>query len=192
MAKTENFAKVEIRSTDELRAWLSKNHSQKESVWLVTWKKRVPDKYVSTAEVLDELLCFGWIDGVRRKLDANRSMQLISPRRIRHWSGTYKARAERLIAEGRMAPPGFRSIEEAKRSGQWHLMDDVAQLVKPEDLIQALGNRPGATENFESFAPSHRRNVLRWIKLAKRPETRARRIQRVADMAARNERIPGM
>jgi len=77
MLKTENFDQIEVSSTEELRNWLIQNHQQKESVWLVTFKSAVPDKYISTAEVLDELLCFGWIDGIRRKLDDTRTMQLI-------------------------------------------------------------------------------------------------------------------
>jgi len=84
MVKTENFDKVEIQSAGELRKWLVEHHRQESAVWLVTYKKHVSDKYVSVSEVLDELLCFGWMDGVRRKLDANRTMQLIAPRRAQH------------------------------------------------------------------------------------------------------------
>ena len=92
MTKTENFAQIEVSSSAELRDWLLKNHTQKESIWLVTFKKEVGDKYVSVGEVLDELLCFGWIDGIRRKLDDKRTMQLIAPRKVEHWSQTYKVR----------------------------------------------------------------------------------------------------
>ena len=81
MIKTENFDQVEIASAEELRSWLLDHHQQSESVWLVTYKKSIPGKYVSRWEVLDELLCFGWIDGIRRKLDESRTMQLISPRK---------------------------------------------------------------------------------------------------------------
>ena len=110
MIKTENFVKVEMGSSEELRAWLSAHQQQEESVWLVTYKKHVTDKYLSTSEVLDELLCFGWIDGIRRKLDADRTMQLIGPRRMQHWAKTYKDRAARLIEEGKMEPAGYQSI----------------------------------------------------------------------------------
>jgi len=99
MIKTENFEKVEIKSSDELRNWLHKNHSQNDGIWLVTYKKSEKEKYVSRDEVLDELLCFGWIDGIRRKLDQNRTMQLISPRRVQHWAKSYKERAQKLIEE---------------------------------------------------------------------------------------------
>ena len=75
MIKTENFEKVHIDSAEDLREWLTEHHAQEESVWSVTYKKSVPNKYVSREEVLDELLCFGWIDGIRRKLDTDRTMQ---------------------------------------------------------------------------------------------------------------------
>ena len=94
MIKTENFDQVEISSSEALRSWLMKNHGQTKSVWLVTYKKSEPGKYVSRWDVLDELICFGWIDGIRRKLDDKRTMQLISQRRVEHWAKTYKERAQ--------------------------------------------------------------------------------------------------
>ncbi len=106
MIKTDAFEKVHIESAAELRSWLSKNYSSTASVWIVTWKKHTGSRYVSTNEILDELLCFGWIDGIRRKLDDDRTMQLISQRRVQHWAGSYKERAARLVAEGRMEAPG--------------------------------------------------------------------------------------
>lgn len=138
MIKTENFEKVEVASQEELRMWLEKNHSQEESVWFVTYKKEVPDKYISTSEVLDELLCFGWIDGIRRKLDDTRTMQLISPRKTQHWTKTHKDRAQKLIDADLMQPAGFASIEAGKKSGLWHFMDDVDALIIPRDLTEVL------------------------------------------------------
>jgi uncharacterized protein YdeI (YjbR/CyaY-like superfamily) len=79
----EKLFEVEVASPAELRSWLELNHGQGESVWLITFKKHVTEKYVSTFEVLDELLCFGWIDGVRKKRDDDRTMQLISPRKVK-------------------------------------------------------------------------------------------------------------
>jgi uncharacterized protein YdeI (YjbR/CyaY-like superfamily) len=96
MVKTENFIQVEVSSAAQLREWLMQNHSQSESIWLVTYKKEAQEKYVSVQEVLDEILCFGWIDGIRRKLDDEKTMQLISPRQTQHWTKTYKDRFEKL------------------------------------------------------------------------------------------------
>lgn len=188
----EKFEKVEVGSTEALHTWLSRNHDRSEGVALVTFKKHVGSKYVSTDEVLDELLCFGWIDGARCKLDDDRTMQFISPRRTQHWSKSYKDRVARLQDENRMQPPGLQAIAEGKRSGLWTLMDDVDALIVPGDLQRELGKRTHAADRFGHSAPSYRRNVLRWIKLAKTEATRKRRIEKAVDYAARDERIPQM
>ena len=191
MTRTENFEQVEISSTRELRRWLADHHTQADSVWLVTFKKHTGARYVSRDEVLDELLCFGWIDGIRRKLDADRTMQLISPRKVQHWAKSYKDRAARLIEKGRMEAPGLESIRRSRESGLWDFLDDGDALIVPPDLAEALDARPDARRHFDAFPPANRRFVLRWIKLARKPETRSRRIARIAELASRNERLPG-
>ena len=158
---------------------------------MVTYKKKVPDKYVSIQEVLDEVLCFGWMDGRRMKLDANRTMQLLSPRKSRHWSKTYKDRVARLTREGRMHKAGLEAVEDAKISGMRDFMNDVDALIIPDDLLTALEEKPRASENFHSFPPSAKRDILRWIKLAKRPETRQKRIRETTDKASVGERASG-
>jgi uncharacterized protein YdeI (YjbR/CyaY-like superfamily) len=192
MTKTENFEQVEVSSAQQLRDWLIKNHAQKESIWLVTYKKNVLDKYVSTDEVLDELLCFGWIDGIRRKLDLDRTMQLIAPRKVEHWAQTYKDRFEKLEKLNRIHSAGFESVAAAKASGLWDFMDDVDALLPPLDLIKCLEEHPPASQNFEAFAKSNKRFILRWIKLAKTTETRQKRILLTATLAAENKKIPGL
>lgn len=191
MIQTENFEQVSVNSAAELRQWLEQHHTQKESVWLVTWKKSVAATYVSVDEVLDELLCFGWIDGIRRKLDDTRTMQLISPRKAEHWAQTYKDRAERLIREGRMAEPGLRAIEASKNSGLWDFMSDVDQLIIPPDLQAGLDAQPGASAFFHAINDSSKRFVLRWLKLAKTPKTRAARVAELARLSARGEKLKG-
>ena len=192
MPTLDELPRVEVGSASELRSWLFDNADRDDGVWLVTSKKHVPDRYVSTSEVLDELLCFGWVDGVRRALDDDRTMQLISPRRTRVWARSYKERADRLIASGRMRPEGMASIEASKRSGSWDLMDDVDALIVPSDLRAALDGSPMAGEWFDAAAPSYRRNLLRWVALAKTQPTRARRIDRIVETAGRGERIRNM
>ncbi len=191
MIKTENFQKVEVSSSHELRAWLEDHQSQTESVWLVTFKKSIPEKYLSTDQVLDELLCFGWIDGIRRKLDDTRTMQLIAPRKVEHWAKSYKDRAEKLINEGRMQEAGFRAIEIAKQSGLWDFMNDVDNLIVPKDLLDALEEYDGASDFFHSINDSSKRFVLRWVKLAKTEKTRALRIEELAKLSAKGEKLKG-
>lgn len=189
MIATEGFAQVEVRSAAELRDWLWMHHAQAASVWLVTWKKAPGAPHVPMTEVLDELIAFGWIDGLRRKLDDARTMQLISPRRQQAWAQTYKDRAARLDAEGRMHPAGLAAIAAAKAAGRWNETAQVDALQVPDDLAAALGP---CAEAFCAMAPSYRRNVLRWLHAARRPETRRARIARIADSTARGERLPQM
>jgi len=190
MLKTENFVQVHVTSAQQLRQWLEENHTQSDSVWLVTYKKHTGEKYVSVQNILDEVLCFGWVDGIRRQLDEDRTMQLISPRRTQHWAKTYKDRAEKLIKAGKMHPAGLAAITQSKSNGLWNFMDDVDALVMPDDLLTALESHPPAKDNFENFAKSNRRNVLRWIKLAKTAETRTKRIEKTALLAAQNQKVP--
>ena len=191
MIKTENFEQVVVENQAALREWLLEHHQQDTSVWLVTYKKNEKEKYVSREEVLDELLCFGWIDGIRRKRDEKTSMQLIAPRKAQHWAKSYKERAAKLIEEGKMHAAGQASIDRGKASGLWHFMDDVDALILPEDLKSALKALPPAATFFDSINPSSKRFVLRWIKLAKTEKTRKSRILKVAQLSAKGEKLPG-
>ena len=191
MVATDKFVQVAVESQEELRAWLMTHHSQAESVWLVTFKKSLPEKYVDRWAVLDELICFGWIDGMRRKLNEDQTMQLIAPRKVQHWSQSYKTRAEKLIEEGRMHESGLRSIEAGKASGLWNFMDDVDRLEIPEDLRRALDAKPGALAFFEGTNASSKRNALRWVKLAKTEATRTKRILELARLSTNGEKLPG-
>ncbi|MGR3514499.1 MAG: YdeI/OmpD-associated family protein [Paracoccaceae bacterium] len=192
MTRTDTFKQVEVKSSEELRDWLTLHHGQKDSVWLVTWKKSSPERYVSVDEVLDELIAFGWIDGIRRKLDADRTMQLIAPRKVQHWSKTYKERAARLIEEGRMAPSGLASIEAGKASGLWSFLDDVDALIVPDDLRSALDAQHTAAKYFDETPDAYRRNLLRWVKLAKTAATRQKRIDAIVTASSAQNRIPQM
>ncbi len=183
--------RVGVASARELRDWLEAHHGQSESVWLVTFKKHVAERYVSTGEVLDELLCFGWIDGRRMKLDDDRTMQLISPRRAHHWSKTYKDRVERLTEAGRMHEAGLAAVERSKADGLWTFLDDVDALIRPDDLETALDAHPPARTTFLAFPPSTQRFALRWIKLAKSADARARRVTKTAELAAQGKKVPG-
>lgn len=185
----ENLKRIVVSSTKDLHTWLQNNNGQPDSVWLVTYKKLVVEKYVSRDEVLDELISFGWIDGVRRAIDETTTMQLISPRQTKPWAQSYKDRAERLISEGRMQSPGLNAINLAKSSGDWDEMNEVDLLIIPEDLLIALKGSGTALDFFNKFPPSTRRNILRWISTAKTARTRAKRINDTANAAQINVRV---
>jgi uncharacterized protein YdeI (YjbR/CyaY-like superfamily) len=192
MIRTETFKTLEIRSAIELRDWLLAHHLQRESIWLVTFKKNAGMSYTPMESILDELVCFGWTEGVRRKLDDTRTMQLVSPRRTERWAKTYKDRALRMQKEGRMHSAGIAAIAAAKTSGLWNANRDVDALIVPADLNRSLAEHPAALRHFLESAPSYRRNVLRWIALARASETRARRIAKTTAFALKNEKLPHM
>jgi uncharacterized protein YdeI (YjbR/CyaY-like superfamily) len=185
----DHFPKVEVTSREELRDWLVRHHGRDEAIWLVTFRKAVADRYVPHEAVMDELIAFGWIDGIRRRVDDERTMQLVSPRRTQPWARSYRVRAERLIAEGRMQSSGLASVERAKATGMWEAMADVDDLVVPDDLAAALEAAPLAAAYFDAFPPSTRRNILRWIASAKTPPTREKRIALTVQDAQRNVRV---
>ncbi len=178
----DSFARVEIDSRAAWRQWLTHHHRQGESIWLVTWKKgRGP--FVPYADVRDEALCFGWIDSLPRKLDDDRTMHLLSPRRPGSgWSAVNKARIEELEAMGLMTEAGRARIEAAKADGSWNALDGAA--TTPADLQAVLAAVPKAAASFAAFSPSSRRGILEWIVAAQRPETRERRIAETARLAA--------
>ncbi len=185
----DRFEKVEVSSRSELRNWLAANYEQKDSVWLVTYKKLVPEKYVSYDDVVEEVICFGWIDSRPAKLDEERSMLLISPRkRTSKWSKVNKDRVEKLEMLGLLLPPGLAKIEQAKRDGTWSALDEVESLSLPDDLLEALAAEPDARKNFDAFPRSAKRGILEWILNAKGAETREKRVKLTAIMAAENLR----
>lgn len=167
------------------RAWLAANHATSPGVWLVQWRTSTGRRRLEYGEAVEEALCFGWIDSLGKRLDDERTMIMMSPRRAGSgWSRSNKERLERLIAEGLMAPAGLRSVEVAKASGGWELLDDVEALVVPPDLSAALARDADAGAGFAVMAPSAKKAILLALKTAKRPETRARRLAAAVAQAA--------
>jgi uncharacterized protein YdeI (YjbR/CyaY-like superfamily) len=188
VARLDDLERVEVDSRAALRAWLSEHHGQRDSIWLVTYKKAAGERHVSASEVVDEALCFGWIDSVPRKLDALRTMVLLAPRkRGSGWSAVNKAKIERLEAEGRMHAAGRAAIKRAKADGSWDLLNAVDALIVPDDLAAALGAQPGGQAAWERMAKSMRRGLLEQVQQAKKPATRAARIGRIVAMLNNGE-----
>jgi uncharacterized protein YdeI (YjbR/CyaY-like superfamily) len=181
--------RVQPGSVAEWRAWLDDNHDSATGVWLVSWKKHTGRATVGYDDAVTEALAVGWVDSKGMRLDDDRTMLWLAPRRpTSAWSRPNKVRVERLVAEGRMGRAGQQVIDAAKRNGTWSLLDDVEDLVVPEDLAAELELRAGARAAWDAFPRSARRAILEWIVLAKRPQTRAARIAETADKAARGER----
>ena len=180
---------VQPGSLAEWRAWLAEHHGRGSGVWLVTWRAGSGGPRIGYEESVEQALCFGWVDSKGRALDAERTMLWFAPRkRGSGWARTNKERIERLTAAGLMAPAGQAVIDAAKADGSWTLLDDVENLVVPDDLAAAFAAHPPAREHWDAFPRSARRAILEWIVQAKRAETRANRVAEAAAKAQVNER----
>ncbi len=176
-------------SRAEWRVWLEQHHTQTEGVWVISFKKATGKPRVEYDEAVEEALCFGWIDSKANKLDDERSMLWFSPRNPgTGWSRPNKERIERMVQAGLMTDVGLAKIEAAKQDGSWFVLDAVEALEIPPDLDQALLAHPPAKQHFDAFPRSVKRGILEWITNAKRPETRAKRIEETATLAAENKR----
>jgi uncharacterized protein YdeI (YjbR/CyaY-like superfamily) len=174
------------------RAWLEANHAAARGVWLVTWRPRSGRVGLDYESAIEEALCFGWVDSTGGHFDDERGKLYFAPRKPRSvWAASNKARVERLIGDGRMAPAGLAAIERAKANGSWEILDAAERLEVPDDLAAAFDARPPAAANFAAFPASARKMLLGWIAVAQRPETHAARITEIAEAAARNERARG-
>ena len=175
------------RDRAEWRAWLEQHYATSSSIWLIAFKQSSGKQNLSYEEAVQEALCFGWIDSRRDTLDAERNVQLFTPRKPGSpWSRVNKRRIEQLIAEGRMTPAGMAKIEAAKEDGTWSSFDAVEDLIVPGDLAAALVASPAAHAAFHAFSPSVRKQLLWWVVSAKRQDTRARRIDQLVAEAAEN------
>lgn len=177
------------RSRAAWRAWLEAHHTQKDGVWLISYKKSTGKQAFDYAASVEEALCFGWVDSKGNTLDDERTMLWFAPRQPGSgWSRPNKLRVEALRAAGQMTPAGLAKIEAAKRDGSWTALDAVENLEIPPDLARALAANPLAQQYFDAFPRSAKRGILEWIATAKRPETRAKRVAETATLAAKNVR----
>jgi uncharacterized protein YdeI (YjbR/CyaY-like superfamily) len=185
----EEYEAVEVTSRDAWRRWLQSHHRSSRGVWVTTYKKAAGERYVPYDEIAEEALAFGWIDSRRRSVDEQRSQLLVTPRKPRSgWSRINKERVERLEAAGLMTEAGRRAIAVAKANGAWSALDDIENLVEPDDLREELDANPEARRHWDAFPRSAKRAILDWIAVAKRDETRRRRVSETARLAAQNVR----
>ncbi len=188
--QTHDAPRVVIADRAAWRAWLSANHATSGPIWLV-YAKRVRGQAVSLTydDIVEESLCFGWIDSLPRKLSATQSMLYIAPRKAKSvWSALNKRRVAALEAQGLIAPAGAAKIEAAKRDGSWDVLNEAEAGVMPADLRAALEANARARQCFEAFPPSAKKGILTWLALAKRAETRTARVREVVRLAAKNVR----
>lgn len=189
-AKHDSYPVIEFKNAEAFEKWLSKNHDKAEGVWAKVAKAKSGISTVTTAEALDVALCYGWIDGLRRGLDDNYFIQKYTPRTPKSiWSLINKNKVAALIKAGRMQPAGFAVIEEAKKNGHWAAAYSQKTAIVPDDLQKALNRNKKARLFFEQLNAQNRFAILFRISQAKKPETRARRIQSFVAMLQRGETI---
>jgi uncharacterized protein YdeI (YjbR/CyaY-like superfamily) len=181
---------LEVSSPAAWSEWLRANHARSRGVLLRIAKKGAK-RTISYAEALDVALAWGWIDSQKRALDANAWIQRFTPRKADSpWSKINRAKAEALIAAGAMEAPGLAEVERAKRDGRWERAYDGARSSSvPADLADALARNARAKAFFETLDSANRYAILYRVQTAKRPETRADRIQRFVGMCARHETL---
>jgi uncharacterized protein YdeI (YjbR/CyaY-like superfamily) len=176
---------VTVASRAALRAWLAEHHAASPGVWLATYKKHHPC-HLPWMEAVEELICWGWVDGQIAALDADRMRHRVARRNPKSaWSAVNKDIAARMRATGRMTPAGEAVIAEAVATDMWTFLDDVERLEVPEDLAVALGHLRGV---WDGYPRSVKRGTLEWIKTAKTAPTRAKRITDVVENAGRGQR----
>jgi uncharacterized protein YdeI (YjbR/CyaY-like superfamily) len=170
---------MEFLSAAALEDWLISNHASSSGFWLRLKKNAAGEDVLTYAQALDVALCYGWIDARKGKLDDAYWIQRFTPRTARSkWSKVNREKATALIEQGRMAPPGLAEVDAGAKSA-----------TVPEDLAKALEANPAAAEFFRTLDSQNRYSILYRVQDAKKPETRARRIEKYVDMLANHEKI---
>ena len=191
MGADDGLPQLPFPSATEWEAWLEENHAESSGLWLKIAKKGTGIPTVAYPEVLEVALAFGWIDGRRERLDDEWFLQRFTPRRARsRWSKINRDTAERLIAEGRMRPAGLAEVERAKGDGRWDAAYAGQRSIGvPDDLQRELDARPEAKAFFEQLSSQNRYAILYRLQDAKRPETRARRLEKFVAMLEAGETL---
>jgi uncharacterized protein YdeI (YjbR/CyaY-like superfamily) len=165
-------------NSSEWSEWLGQHFEREDEIWLVFYKKGTGIASIEYEAAVDEALCYGWIDSIIKKIDEQRYARKFTPRNDNSkWSESNKRRAEALIADQRMTEHGLAKIEAAKRNGRWYKDErTVIPQEFPAEFRKALEQNPAARKNFEDLSPTEQKRYTIWIALAKRPDTRLKRI----------------
>ncbi len=182
---------IPFASRDAWAAWLEERHVSSDGLWLKFAKKASGLKTVTYAQAVEVALCYGWIDGQMRKFDEDYYLQRFTPRRARsRWSKINRQKATELIEKGEMKPAGLREVEQARADGRWDAAYDAQSTARvPEDLRRELEKSETAREFFETLNSANRYAILYQIQDAKRPETRARRIEKYVAMLSEQKKL---
>ena len=165
-------------TSEDWRKWLDRNYDQENEVWLVFFKKETGEPTLEYEAAVEEALCFGWIDSIIKKIDEKKYVRKFTPRKdSSNWSESNKKRIAKLLKNNRMSAPGLAKIKAAKQSGRWEKSDrPKIQFDIPQEFQSALDQNSKAKKNFDQLSPTYQKQFIGWIVVAKREETRERRI----------------
>jgi uncharacterized protein YdeI (YjbR/CyaY-like superfamily) len=178
-------------SLEQWRKWLSENYNKNDGIWFIYLKKGSTKTSISYEESVNEALCFGWIDSIIRKIDDEKYARKFTPRKdSSRWSESNKKRIAQLIRENRMAAPGMAKVNIAKTNGMWDAPDrpEIPDSA-PAELQAALDKNPQARQNFNTLPPSQRKHYIAWIHVAKKAETKTKRVAEAIQLLEKNERL---
>ncbi len=174
------------------RRWLQHHHDGARGVWVATWRTATGRPGPAYVELVEEALCFGWIDSTVNTLDADRGLQLMTPRKAKSsWTRLNRQRIAAMEAAGRLQPAGRAAVEAAQANGWWLRYDPVEDLLEPPALAAALDASPTARASWDDFPPSARKQMLWWILSAEREATQAARVAKIVAEAEQGRRAQG-
>jgi uncharacterized protein YdeI (YjbR/CyaY-like superfamily) len=180
---------IAFATPKDLGKWLEKNHARERELWVKIFKKNTGIPSVTWNDVVIEVLCWGWIDGVKKSIDDQAYLQRITPRTARsNWSKRNTEHVERLVGEDRMKEPGLVHVRAAKTDGRWENAYVVSEMEVPADFLAALDNQPRVKFFFETLNKSSRYVIAYGLTSAKKPETRQRRFTKYMEMLVHGEK----
>ena len=183
---------IYFETNQEWEDWLEANHDKETELWFVYYKKHANKPDVNYEDSVKIALCYGWIDSLIKKLDEDSYARKFNPRKENSvWSESNKQRVGELLKAGKMKPAGLKLVEVAKQNGNWDkiITPPTIDMSVPEDLENAFKNNPQAAAYFDTLTKSHKREYLMWIKMAKRTETRERRIKQSIEMLLEKKKL---
>jgi len=182
---------IYLKTRKEWRNWLTRHHHKSKGIWLVFYKKHTGKPSLEYNDVVEESLCFGWIDSIIKKIDDEKYVRKITPRKPgSRWSELNRNRIKKLQKQGLMTEAGILAVTEAKKSGCW----GQSSLPKisfdiPKELENVLNKNNKAKTFFNQLAPSYQKQFIGWISEAKRQETKLRRIKESVDLLEQGRRL---
>ena len=177
-----------FKNRNEFRKWLEKNHAKQTELWILFYKVHTKKKCMRYAEAVEESLCFGWIDGIVKRIDDEKHAQRYTPRKPKsYWSNVNKERAKRMIEQGKMTDAGLVKIKEAKKSGWWkRAYSFEVENIMSGKMKEVLMSDKEAWTNFQKFGKSYQNTYIFYVNYAKREETKKKRMQVVLERAKKN------